>query len=82
MKEDFGQFFLVLSIVTNLEELFIRAQKLFSQLLWNRLEHFFGPKRLLKTQNFEKKGNLLSEEKRIFSFVRTRETSGTAYKGA
>ena len=145
MKEDFGPFFLVLSSVTNLKGLFIRVHKLFWQLLWKRLEHFFGPKRLLttqifekkinnsiekkiiwpiliilwirtnlrdkitlvhrlfsqtlsnlledllrpkrllKTQFFEKKGKLLSEEKnlaRFFSFLRTRKTSGTAFKGA
>ena len=57
MKEVFGPFFFVLSSVTNLKEQFIRVYRLFPQLLWNLLEHFLGPKRLLKSPIFEKKAN-------------------------
>ena len=69
MKEFFGPFFLVLSSVTNLKGLFSGVDKLFWQLLWNLLEHFLGPKRLLKTQIFEKKGNISSEEKILDYFL-------------
>ena len=72
MKEVFGPFFLVLSSVTNLMGLFSGVHKLFWQILWNLLEHFLGPKKLLKTQIFEKKGNLPSEENNLaifFSYI-------------
>ena len=59
MKEVFGPFFLVISSVTNPTEQFIRVYWLFRQLLWNLLEHFLGPKRLLKSPIFEKKANFL-----------------------
>ena len=55
MKEVFGPFLFVLSSVTNLKEQFIRVYRLFPQLLWILLEHFLGPKRLLKSPIFEKK---------------------------
>ena len=69
MKEVFGPFFLVLSSVTNLKGLFSGVHKLFWQLLWNLLEHFLGPKRLLKTQIFGKKGNISNEEKILDYFL-------------
>ena len=69
MKEVFGPFILILSSVTNLRGLFLGVHKLFWQLLWKLLEHFLGPERLLKTQIFEKKGNISSEEKILAYFL-------------
>ena len=78
MKEVFGPFFLVLSSVTNLKGLFLGVHKLFWQLLWNLLEPFLGPKKLLKTQIFEKKFNISSEKKifdRFLSYYGLEQTS-------
>ena len=69
MKEVFGPFFLVLSSVTNLKEQYIRVCRLFRQLFRNLLELFLGPKRLLKSPIFEKKGNLSSEGKILANFI-------------
>ena len=69
MKEVFGPFFLVLTSVTYLKGLFSGVHKQFWQLLWNLLEHFLGPKRLLKTQIFDKKGSISSEEKILAYFL-------------
>ena len=52
MKEVFGPFFLVILSVTNLKEQFIMVHKLFWALLCKLIElieHFLGPKMLLKT---------------------------------
>ena len=51
--------------MSNLVEQILRVYKVFLQLLWRKKDQFFislGPKRLLKTKIFEKKGNLSSEE--------------------
>ena len=62
MKEVFGPFFLVISSVTNLKEQFIGVYRLFRQLLWNLFEHFLGPKRLLKSPIFLKKGKFSAKK--------------------
>ena len=51
--------------MSNLDEQNLKVYKVFSQILWKKKDQFFsslGPKSLLKTQTFEKKGNLSSEE--------------------
>ena len=68
MTKVFGPFFLVSSTVENIREQFIEAPKLFWQLRWNLSELFLRPKRLLKAQIFQNKGNLSSEEK-ILAFL-------------
>ena len=55
MTKVFGPNFVVLSFVTSLTKQLIGVHKLFWHLLWNSWEHFCGPKRLLKTQTFEKR---------------------------
>ena len=48
------------------------------------MEHFLGPKNLLKTQIFEKKSNISSEEKILGYFSRNIQhdkCQGTFYKG-
>ena len=54
MTKVIGPFFFVSSGVTNIGEQIVRIHKLFWQLLWNLKERFLRPKRLLKTQTFEK----------------------------
>ena len=54
-ERSFWHNFLVLSSVTNLKKHFIGVYRLVRQLLWNILEQFLGPKRLLKSQMFERK---------------------------
>ena len=68
MTKDFGPFFLVLTSVTKLKEQPTRVHKLFLPLLYFLWEQFLGPKRLLKSHIFEKKGNLSSEKKLIDQF--------------
>ena len=80
MTKVFGTLFLVSSTVTNIMEQFIEARKLFWQLRWNLSELFLNPKRLLKRQSFQNKGNLSSEEKILaffLSFYRTWIAHGT-----
>ena len=84
MKEVFGPFFFVLSSVTKLKEQIIRVYRLLRQLLWNLLEHFLGPKRLLKSQIFEKKANFSVKKNFCSIFSRNidhENWQGTFYKG-
>ena len=62
-RKDFGLIFLQLLSAINLRGQFLLVQKLLWQLLWKTKIFSSGPERLLKTQFFEKKGNLSSEEK-------------------
>ena len=84
MKEVFVPFFLVISSVKNLKEQFKRVYRLFRQLLLNLLEHFLGPKRLLKSPIFEKKANFQWRNNFGLLFSRDIEHAkfqGTVYKG-
>ena len=67
MTKVFGSVFLVLLSVTNLREQILRVQKVFWQLLWNLKKLFSEPKRLLKTQIFDKK-QLFQWKKIIWPF--------------
>ena len=73
MTKVFGPFFLVISSVTNASEHFVRVHRLFSQIVWGFWEHFLGPKRLLRTQVFEKKDKFSSEERTLAFFSRSNE---------
>ena len=83
MTKDFGPFFLVLSSVTNLKEQFARVHKLFLPLLYKLWAHFLRPKRLFKTQIFEKK-KATFPVKKIFDIfsrnIKHSKTQGTLYK--
>ena len=65
MTKDFGPFFIVLSSVIHLTEQFKRAKSYSDNCSGTQKSNFLGSKRLLKPQNFEKKGNL-SSEKNLF----------------
>ena len=58
MTKDFVPFFLVSSSVTNILENNYKGSKATLTIRWKVQQHFLGPKRLLKTQSFEKKQNL------------------------
>ena len=68
VTKDFRFFSLVLSNVTNLRERFVRVLQLFKKSLWNLYEFILAPKKLLKTQIFEKKSYFFSEKNIVASF--------------
>ena len=70
--------------MTNLREHFIRVHKVSDNYCGIYKSIFLGPKRLLKTQSFEKKGNLSIDKKLWRIFPRSIEydkPKGTIYKG-
>ena len=62
MTKDFGPFFIVLSSVTHLTEHFKRAKSYSDNYFGTNRSNFLVPKKLLKTQNFDKKGKHSSEK--------------------
>ena len=62
LTKDFGRFSLVLSSVTNFKGQFVRIQKFFHTYCGRYKIIYVTPKKLLKTQNFEEKGNCFSDK--------------------
>ena len=84
-KKDFGLFFLTISRVKNLREQFLRVQRQFEIYCGSYNIISVTPKRLLKTQSFEKKANFPVKKRFwpvFFSFYRVWGTSVTIYKGS
>ena len=83
MTNIFGPFFIVSSSVTNFKEQVKRVHKLFDKYCGIYKSFFWGPKRLLETQSFEKRQPFRWRKKfwPIFSrFIEHEKCQGTIEK--